>query len=163
MENVVKLIDGKLEIEEDDMYDLDCVLGDIIISALTKFKEHKNSIPNAFFTSGQNHSREEIELANIEWDRAIDKMIASFDSSDPYQIAHERLKEYDPVDHDLTHIVTDPTSENFKQLQVVYRDGFSHNDTHRYNRKVTRLKTKIEKERIEGRMLFATHFESFWV
>lgn len=165
LEYIMKIENDKLVFEDNDLYNLDYTLGEIIVEGLTKFKEDLNSIPSSFLPSNRNPTEEEENLAFIEWSNAIDKMILSFSDVDTHEMAKEILIkngcEY-PVDTNKTHVVTDENDPNYRQLVTVYKEGFTKKDFVNFSKKQANIKDKLDKERVTGRILFATHFESLW-
>lgn len=148
----MEIINNSIEFSDDDLYDLDVVLSEIITKSVTKFKSKVNAIPPEFFNDLLNITPEDEVIAMKKWHDTLDEIIFAFSNID--------LDDMEESPYELDHSFNDKGNK-FSTLKL--KDGVTQEQADHIN-KVSDDKRKLLKTRIlNGRLLFAKHFEHLWV
>lgn len=153
----MKIVDNRIQFDEDDIFDLDTVLADIIHTALVKFKEsHRPGIPNDFFKEPKNITKEDEVQAEYLWEQALDEMIFAFSGID-------LLEEYDNIVESPYDYSQDWFANDERTFQPVIKPGYTMQQVEEWQKGRDKWE-KDTQERINyGRQLFVKFFDNLWV
>ena len=152
----MKVIDNRVVLEDDDFYNLDITLGNIIQDALTQFKERCNSYPSAFSrpTKENPNGTVSCDKALSDWNKAIDDMIYGFDTSEEDESSFINGIEC-PYDYSKPWFID-------KIMVPQFKPGFTEADGAAYDAAKDSKEATEYRRKLRGRYLFAKYFTHLW-
>lgn len=153
------LKDGQLQMEDNDFYNLDETLSEIIINSLKEFKERCNSFPSEFAKPTKEFPNGTIptEEAHAAWLSTIDEMIFGFSFDDDENIERTVNGIECPYDYSSP----DWVDEN-RVFKPVIKPGFTEEDCQAYIEARNISDADHENRKFKGRTLFAKYFNHLW-
>ena len=153
----MNIIDNKIQFDDDDIFDLDNVLADIIHAGLVKFKEsHRYGIPNDFFENPQKITKDDEARAELLWEKSLDEMIFAFSGID-------LLEEYDNIVESPYDYTQDWFANEEQTFQPIVKPGYTMQQVEEWEKGRNEWE-KDTQERINyGRQLFIKFFDNLWI
>lgn len=152
----MKVIDNRVVLEDDDFYNLDETLGNIIQDALTQFKERSGSYPSNFSrpTKESPNGTVSCDQAVSDWNKAIDDMIYGFDTSEEDSSLSINGIEC-PYDYSKPWFID-------KIMVPQFKAGFNEADGEAYDAAKEIKESTEYRRKLRGRYLFAKYFTHLW-
>lgn len=145
---MAKIVNGKVTVENTDVFDFDFFLCDIIVQGIKLIKENKNSIPPDVY----DECNKDEELAIKTWDSILDKIILGLS-------VHKEFEELkgSPYDHSKSWL-----NEKGK-FEPKYLSGLTPDNIAQWRLEKEEYKNSCNKMKSEGLMLLAKYFKDLWV
>lgn len=148
----MEIVNNSIEFSDDDLYDLDVVLSEIITTSVTQFKSKVNAIPPEFFNDLLNITPEDEVVAMAKWQDALDEIIFAFSNID--------LDDIEESPYELDHSFNDGGN---KISTLKLKDGITQECADLINKVSADKKSLLKARILNGRLLFAKYFEHLWV
>lgn len=145
---MAKIANGKVVVENTDIFDFDFFLSDIIVQGIKLIKEQKNSIPPMVY----DECNKDEELASKTWDDILDKIILGLS-------VHKEFEELkgSPYDHSKSWLNANGKFEpKYLPDQKPENIALWHIEKEEY-------KNSCDKMKLEGLNLLAKYFKELWV